>query len=61
MTRQEVERARAEWSRAQQAVMECIREHNRTLSPLLQRQAQLENAYFAASRELHAELDAKGR
>lgn len=61
MTRQEVEAAWVEYLRAEQAVRDLVAEHNRQLSPLLQRRAQLETLYTQARRELHAELDAQRR
>lgn len=61
MTRQEVESAWIEYLRAEQAVRDLVAEHNRQLSPLLQRRAQLETEYALRRRQLHAEQDARGR
>lgn len=61
MTRREVELAQAAWFRSLSDIREIIREHNQRLSPMLQRAAQLEDVYFRAKNDLHAELDAQRR
>lgn len=57
MTRAEVEIAQVRYLRANQAITEFVKEHSRTLSPMLQEAAQLETAYRVAKKQLHLESD----
>jgi len=61
MTREEVSQLEVEWARSKRAVDRLDRAHNWSMSQWRQRSAKAETRYFEASRQLKAELDAKGR